>query len=384
MPSPDRPRVLHVLGSLNRGGIETWLLHVLRNNAGNWSTEFMVHRDVGGAYDSEVRTWGAVVRVGPSPRNPAAYMRSLQTMLRVDGPYDVVHSHVHFYSGVVLRAAALAGVPVRVAHSHTTEAPQSRAYGVLMRLWIQRYATHGLAISSSAAEVLYGARWCSDPRVQMHESAVDFRPFGELPSRAEAKQALGLPRSRIVVGHVGRFSTVKNHAFLVSTFAELIKLGIDAHLLLVGCGPLEADVRAQIAACGLTERCTFAGAHDDITRFYAALDLFLFPSLWEGFGLVTLEAQAAGVPVLASQAIPAEASIIPGLLHYRSLEDGPAVWASAAQRILSCSTQRDRRWSAGLMTRTRFSIERSVRELGEVYHSARPGHNALFNTPLAR
>ena len=384
MPSLNRPRVLHVLGSLNRGGIETWLMHVLRNDAGAWSTEFLLHRDGEGAYDREARALGAIVRIGPSPRNPAMYMRSLQNMLRAHGPYDVVHSHVHFYSGVVLRAAALAGVPVRVAQSHTTEPPQTRAYGALMRLWIQRYATHCLGISAAAAEVLFGTRWSVDPRVRLHEPAVDFRPFAMLPSRDTAKRALGLRPDRIVVGHVGRFARPKNHEFLVSVFAELRRLGVDAHLLLVGCGPLEADVRARVAAYGLSDDCTFAGAHNDIMRYYAAFDLFVFPSLWEGFSLVALETQAAGVPMLASLAVPAEASVVPGLLYYRALDEGPAAWASMAREILNFSTQRDRHWSAALMARSRFSIERSVRELAQVYRSARSGEHGLSSGTIAR
>jgi glycosyltransferase involved in cell wall biosynthesis len=300
MPSLERPRVLHVLGSLNRGGIETWLLHVLRSTWANWSTEFLLHRRAPGAYDPEVCALGGVLHYSPSPKSPVSYPRSLQNMLRVHGPYYAVHSHVHFYSGVVLRAATLSGVPVRIAHSHTTEPPQTRGYGALMRHWIQRNATHFLTASAAAAEVLFGSWWCTDSRAHMHEYGLDFRAFAELPERARAKQALGLPPNCVVIGHVGRFVKQKNHAFLVSTLAELVRLGVNAHLLLVGSGPLEAEVREQIAAKGLSDRCTLAGAHNDVTRFYAAFDLLVFPSLWEGLGIVTLEAQAAGVPVLAS------------------------------------------------------------------------------------
>ena len=384
MHSPERPRVLHVLGSLNRGGVETWLLHVLRNTRENWSTEFLLHRRDPGAYDPEACALGAVLHYSPSPKNPTSYTRGLQNMLYMQGPYDAVHSHVHFYSGVVLRAAALAGVSVRIAHSHTTEPPQTRGYGALMRRWIQRHATHCLAISAAAAEVLFGGRWCTDTRAEIHEPGLDFRPFAELPARAHAKQALGLPQDRVVIGHVGRFVKVKNHAFLVSTLAELVRFGVNAHLLLVGSGPLEADVREQIAASGLGDRCTLAGAHNDITRFYAALDLFVFPSLWEGLGLATLEAQAAGVPVLASHAVPAEASVIPGLMHYLSLDEGPAGWARAAQHTLTFSARRDRQWSAGLMARSRFGIERSVRELARIYSSARPSRKLLSGGMVAQ
>jgi glycosyltransferase involved in cell wall biosynthesis len=383
MPSPERLRVLHVLGSLNRGGVETWLLHVLRNTWAGWSTEFLLHRHAAGAYDREACALGAVLRYSKSPKNPTAYTRGLQTLLRVHGPYDALHSHVHFYSGVVLRAAALAGVPVRVAHSHTTEPPQTRGYGALMRHWIQRHATHCLATSAAAAEVLFGSRWCTDARGQMHEAAVDFRPFASLPGREQSKRALGVPHERVVIGHVGRFVKVKNHTFLVSTLAELVRLGVNAHLLLVGTGPLEAEMRERIAAAGLAERCTLAGAHNDVTPFYAAFDLFVFPSLWEGLPLATLEAQAAGVPVLASHAVPAEASVIPGLMHYLSLDEGPVAWARAAQHTLTFSARRDRQWSAGLMARSRFSIERSVQDLFRIYSSARASRTILSGGMVA-
>jgi glycosyltransferase involved in cell wall biosynthesis len=383
MHSPERPRVLHVLGSLNCGGLETWLLHVLRNApADGWSSEFLLHRTSPGAYDREVRALGAVLRYMPRAREPITYTHTLRRLLHAFGPYDVVHSHVHFYSGIVVRAAALARVPVRIAHSHTTEPPRGRGYGVLMRHLIQRHSTHRLAISGLAAEVLFGSQWQADPAVQLHDIGIDFRQFADLPCRAAAKQKLGLPRERFVIGHVGRFVETKNQAFLLDVFAKLIERGLDAHLLLVGAGPLEADVREQAAALGVRERCTFAGTHNDITRFYAAFDLFVFPSKWEGFGLAPLEAEAAGVPVLASTAVPSEATVVPGLVHHLPLEDGADAWARTAQQILNTNMQNDRRWSAGLMASSRFGIEHSVRKLADVYRSSRRA-NAVSNNAAA-
>ncbi|HSL71531.1 MAG TPA: glycosyltransferase [Longimicrobiales bacterium] len=371
MRSPDAPRVLHVLRGLNRGGVEKWLVDVLRNTPpGAWSTEFLLHTREPGAYDAEVRALGGVLRYCPGTRRPHDYMRRLNALLHAHGPYDVVHSHVHLYSGVVLRAAHQAGVPVRIAHSHTTKAPHGalrRLYGRLMRSSIRTHATHCLAASEQAARTLFGPDWQNDARISVHECGLDFSVFAKLPQRELLKQQLGVPAGRVVVGQVGRFAPMKNHQFLVRAFAELIRHGVDAHLVLVGTGALEAEVRAQVEALSLTDRCMFAGGHNDVTRFYGALDLLVVPSLYEGLALVALEAQAAGVPVLASEAVPAAAQVIPGLLHRHRLDEGAATWARLAQRIIATARPLERPASARALSESRYGVARSVRELGRIY-----------------
>jgi hypothetical protein len=198
MSALESVRVLHVLGSLTHAGVETWLLSVLRNTPpGAWTTEFLLHRVAPGAYDEQARALGAELRYCPAPSQPLSYARRLLRILQTWGPYDVVHSHVHFYSGVVLRVAAQAGVPVRIAHSHTAAGAPRLAYGTLMRRWIQANATHLLAASPEAAAALFGGKWCTDPRVRIHNYGVDFARFANLPEPAVLKRRLGVPAERL-------------------------------------------------------------------------------------------------------------------------------------------------------------------------------------------
>lgn len=390
MPSREPLRVLHVLHCLNQGGVETWLLHVLRNTPPElWSSEFLLHSAEPGAYDEEVRALGGVLHYCTGPRRPAHYSRRLRQILRGCGPYDVVHSHVHLYSGIVLRAAHQEHVPLRIAHSHYAGSEIGSArhfYASLMRGAIRAHATHGLAAAPHAAAALFGANWRESGRVRIHECGLDYSAFGRLPARALLKQQLGLPAGRIVIGHVGRFVPEKNHAFVVATFLEMLRAGVDAHLLLVGTGPLESRVREQVESLGIARRCSMVGSHNDVARFFGAMDMLLFPSLSEGLGVVVLEAQAAALPVLASAAVTTEVCIVPGLVRFRSLADGATAWAGAACDILASAPSMSRVLTAHALNASRYGVAHSVRALAELYgtaasHASRPTHPVLTSTP---
>lgn len=376
MRTHDVPRVLHVLHALNRGGVEKWLLDVLRSTPpGSWSTEFLVHTTEPAAYDAQARALGAVLRVGPDTRQPLRYVSRLRQLLLEHGPYDVVHSHLHLFSGFVLRAAHRAGVPVRIAQSNTTE-PVSGAgrtmYAALMRHWIRRHATHRMGISAQSAAALFGADWRTQPHTGILHCTLDFSAYARLAPRAALRQELGLPGDRIIIGHVGRLDPVKNHRFLVEAFAELVRLGVDAHLLLVGTGPLESAVRRHVDALGLTPRCTFAGGTDHVAPFFGAMDLMLFPSVYEGLALAPLEAQAADVPVLASHAVPPEAEVVRERLHRLPLEAGPGAWARVARQILATARLPDRAAAAGALQASRFGVAQSIEHMARLYGATLP------------
>jgi glycosyltransferase involved in cell wall biosynthesis len=375
MRGSEPPRVLHVLHALNRGGAERWLVHVLRNTPqGSWSTDFLVHTAEPAAYDAEVRALGGRIVVGPKLGEPLRYPPRLRHLLHRHGPYRVVHSHLHLFSGVVLRAANQAGVPLRIVQSHTAQTESGlsrRLYRMIMRTWIGRHATHFAAVSEPAAAALFGSDRHAPP-VQIVDCALDFSPYARLPGRERLKELLGLPLDRMVIGHVGRFDPVKNHRFVVSVFAEILRLGVNAQLLLVGTGPLKTSVRRQAEELGVSGRCVFAGGHDEVAPYFGAMDLMLFPSLQEGLGLAALEAQAADVPVLASTGVPSAAAVVPGRLHRHGLEEGPAAWARAARLILASSTPPDRAASATALMESRFGVAHSVRQLSRLYGESWP------------
>src|SRR5262249_34791846 len=158
----SRPiRIAHVLGCMNRGGVETWLMNVLRNiDREHYHFIFIVHTRDEAAYDREIADLGSEVVPCLDPHNPVLYWNRLRDVLRQHGPVDVVHSHVYFYSGWVSMIAQQCGVPVRIAHSHTARVTprtiQRRLYEILSRAMIRTFATHKIGISSSAAKALFG------------------------------------------------------------------------------------------------------------------------------------------------------------------------------------------------------------------------------------
>ena len=240
-------RVLHIIGAMDYGGIETWLMHVLRHiNRTKFQFDFCYTKPEPGAYALEIEALGGrMVACLLKKSNPLSFARRFRSVLR-EGRYDVVHSHVHHFSGFVVRLAHQEQVPVRIAHCHNTSdgkgsGPSRILYHALMKHWIRKYATHGLAASQDAARALFGPNWQSDPRFRVLHCGIDLEPFRQEVSREPVRQELGIPLDAPVVGHVGRFVPQKNHTFLLEIAAEVVKLRTEVRFLLVGDGPLATD-----------------------------------------------------------------------------------------------------------------------------------------------
>ena len=207
--------------------------------------DFMVHTDRSCDYDDEIRALGSKIIPCLHPGRPWRYARNFRQVLKEHGPYDVIHSHVHHYSGVVLQLARLARVPTRIAHSHCdTVALDSRSnlirrlYLAIMRRSIQRNASSGWpAASREAAMSLFGPNWRSNPGRRILYCSVDLTPFGtEGTDKRAVRRSLGLSEDAFVIGHVGRFRAPKNHGFMFEVFSEIVEREPRARLLLVGEG----------------------------------------------------------------------------------------------------------------------------------------------------
>jgi glycosyltransferase involved in cell wall biosynthesis len=378
--SRGRPRrILHVLAGFACGGIEIWLLNVLRaTDRARYPMDFLVLTDQPGACE-EVRALGGRVIACPHPRRPWLAARRFREILRTQGPYAVVHSHVHHYSGFLMRLAADAGVPVRVAHSHNdTRVVEKHAswrrrfYLGLMKRWIRRFATHRIAVSRSAAEDLFGPDWSSDRRCRVIACGIDFAAFAGADCRVAMRQSLGLAEDALVIGHVGRFQERKNHRFLLEIAAQVFARDPDARLLLVGEGELRPVIEARAAELRMADRVVFTGARADVAALMQAMDVFVFPSHHEGLGLVLLEAQATGLPSLMADHLPAAAIVLPQLIHRLSLKAPAAKWAECVLQIAGrAPIRRDSALKA--MSKSEFSIQRSVVRLLQVYEMSPTG-----------
>lgn len=354
------PRVVHVSSALDPGGIETWLSRLIQIPEGE--------RLVGGVVVLSAREGllaprfqerGIPVYCLPVSSNPLGFVLAMRRILTETGPWDIVHSHVHRRSALVHLGALLAGVRVRISHSHNTKgqeaatgsplhwACKSIATAVLNRLSHTR-----LACSQAAAEALYtvgeyrqpngSARGCTADRRRATMPGVHCIPYGMdldvFQSQAAipvTRESLGIPSGAKVVGHVGRFMEQKNHRFLLEVAARALALCPGLHFLLVGDGPLRPEMQALAARLGISDRVTFTGNRLDVPALMSqCMDCFFFPSLWEGLGIVLLEAQAAGLPCVFSDAVPPEANRVPGANRVFSLASSPDSVASVLVQVI--------------------------------------------------
>jgi glycosyltransferase involved in cell wall biosynthesis len=336
-------RILHVLGKLDRGGAETWLVQVLRHiDREKYQMDFLVHTTDPGAYDEEVEALGARIIPCLHPSNPALYAKNFFSILKEYGPYDVVHSHVHHYSGYVLMLAALAGVPVRIAHSHSdtrmllaSKSIRRGAYLSAMNIMIRAFASRGLAVSAEAGCDLFSSQWRDRPdKWQLQHLGIDLSEFEIDVDHKEVRRSLGIPLDAFVVGHVGRFCEAKNHRFLIEVGRELIKMESRSVFLLIGDGPLRLAIEEKVREYGLAKYFIFAGLRSDVsTLMKGAMDVFLFPSVYEGLPVTLLEAQAAGLSCLISNVISPETDVVSRLITRVSLDQTPEKWGSRLLEI---------------------------------------------------
>jgi len=265
-------RVLQFVAAMDYGGIETWLMHVWRHiDRAKFQFDFCHTKSTPGAYGPEIEALGGRMVACPLEKtNPIDFARRFRSLLG-EGGYDIVHSHVHHLSGFVLRLARREAVPVRIAHCHNTSdgkgsAPSRILYHALMKHWIRKYATHGLAASAAAAEALFGPQWQSDSRFRVLHCGIDLEPFRRNVSRAEVRGEFGIPEDALVVGHVGRFTPPKNHTFLLEIAKEVIKGRPEVRFLLIGDGPLRPQMEAKARQLGIAENVIFTGARSDVPR----------------------------------------------------------------------------------------------------------------------
>jgi glycosyltransferase involved in cell wall biosynthesis len=371
-------KILHVLGALDPGGVETWLINVLKRlDPQKFQTDFCTFGSHAGLLTPEAEKLGAKVIRCPLHANRRTAGSRFRKILR-EGRYDVVHSHVHLFSGDVLRWASLEGIPIRIAHSHTSYDEKAdhflrSYYRALMQRWIERYCTHGLAASQIAAEELFSQNWQEDRRYKVLHYGVDLAVFRESFDKIQARNEVGIPHDAPVVGHVGRFVTPKNHGFLLKIAAEILSIRPDVHFLLVGDGPLRAEIQAQSTDLGISNNVHFTGTRSDIPRLMqTCMNAFLFPSLWEGLPSAVMEAQAAGLVCVMSDEITDEVVILPRQIIKLSLTLAPQDWATAIIKSLALG-RFESQASSQAMKEIGFSIESSLMSLMNLYSTVGTG-----------
>lgn len=310
-------KVVHVLGAMNAGGVEAWLMTLLRHtNKELINHEFIVHHKEKAFYDDEIYSLGSQIYYCPYSSNPLIYALNLYKAFKKAKP-DVVHSHVHAFSGLVLLIAYLCGIKSRISHCHSDTRKKEknnsfirRCYLFLMKYLISVFSTTKIAVSSLAAENLYGMNWETKKNCIVMPCGIDISKYDLKYRNIDMRKDFSLPKDAFVIGHVGRFEEPKNHQFLIDVFYAIRKKNNKAYLVLIGEGSLRIEIEEKVAALNLTPYVIFLGLRKDVPVIMLSIfDVFAFPSLWEGLGLVAVEAQAAQVYTVVSNNVPREVDI---------------------------------------------------------------------------
>lgn len=332
MSEPIRVLVLDTV--MDRGGAETMIMNYYRQiDRSKIQFDFLVNRPYEAAYEKEIQELGGkIFRMCPLyPQYFGRYKKEVREFLKAHPEYQIIHSNLEERSYFALKEAKKLNIPVRISHSHN--APRGFDLKSIIRYYfranLKPQVTHMFTCGEEAGIWLYGKK--QQDNVIMMNNAIDAKLYQYNPAvEEEMRKELGL-EGKFVIGHVGRFFPQKNHTFLIEIFAKVYQQNKNAVLLLVGGGELETEMKAKVEELNLTEAVKFLGVRSDIHRIMQAFDVFILPSLFEGFPVTMVEAQAAGLPCIISDQVPPQCAITKNV-EIISLKQSPQQWA---ERLLS-------------------------------------------------
>jgi len=372
---PHRPiRVLYLIYWLESGGVESWLRRITSRRPRELQIVLASYHinDYFASYYSE---HGCTICRVPRATSLFRYLGVIYQQCRSLRPH-VVHSN-NYHGGFELLAAKFAGVPVRIAHSHNVaQAHDDHNLAVrialrISRMLIQRYATHGLACSEQAAQGMFGKHWRSDPRWQVLHNGIELTEFRKRWNRFEICREFGLPAHAVVIGHVGRLSQEKNHGFVVDLAPGIVECIPQAYFVFVGDGEARSQLEHTIRRSGLIKRFRLPGIRSDVPRLMTSLfDVLILPSKYEGLPYVVIEAQAAGIPVVASEATPQEAVVIPELVTRLPLSAPKELWVEAIDQAVRMRPRVSADECLAAIERSDFNVEVSASRLFALYENA--------------
>ena len=312
MKNEEPIRIAHVIGKMVGGGVESFIMNYYRHiDKTKIQFDFIIDSDSTVVPKEEIEKLGGRIIEIPPYQKIFSYIKTLKKVFK-ENNYKIVHSHLNALSVFPLFAAYLAKVPVRIAHSHSTTNKKELKKNIIKNIlkpFSKIFSTDYFACSEHAARWLFGNKTFEKGMVQIIYNSIDIDKFKyneEIRNKIRKEMQI---ENKFVLGHVGRFVQQKNHDFLIDIFKEVYKENKNVVLLLIGDGPLEWKIKEKVKKNGLENAVYFLGIKDNVNELMQAMDVFVFPSLYEGLGIVLIEAQSSNLPCLVSSEIPKEAII---------------------------------------------------------------------------
>lgn len=374
-------RVLEVVHGLAPGGIESFILNLYEDiDDENIEISFALAT---GNYknfheDRVIERGGKVYRTTDlySVKYIFKHFFRLIKLMKREGPFDVVHSHMDFFNGINILAAFIAGVPIRISHSHNTNSANIqnenisyiiKIYRFIMKILINTFSTRRLGCSKDANIYMYGK---NQDKCEVIYNGIDLEKFYGI-NKSDV-EVIKTDKNKINFITIGRMCEQKNSLFIVNIIKELINIREDIHLYWIGDGPKKNDIIDLIHEYNLDDNITLLGLRKDIPDILAIMDFMIFPSKWEGLGIVLVEAQASGVPCFISDKIPQEADL--GLCTIISLSDNEKVWANKINTYINTSTFNNSLREEDL---NRYSIHNVSNIVKQIYMNERVNDNVI-------
>lgn len=371
-------RVLHIVGIMNMGGLENFIMSVYRKiDREKIQFDFLVTREEEGIFDDEIRALGGKIYNIPhmSKVGYFKYQKILFKFFKQHPEYSIVHVHRDALCSIYLKQAKKAGVKIRIAHSHTIQLAQHRSIKDMIVLIIKKYAmfftkfaaTEYFACSKDAGRWLFGKN--PDKKVKVIKNGIDTKKYIYSQAiRDKVRKELDIDENTFIIGHVGRFNSEKNHEFLIDLASQLKKDKLDFKLLLVGEGELLLKIKNKAKSLNLEKEVVFLGIRNDVNKLMMAFDVFVFPSQFEGLGIVMIEAQTTGLNCIASEGVPVEADMNLGLVNYFSV-DSIMSWKNKIKELINKKDEiRINRFSnQSLIIEKGYDIETTSKYLQDFY-----------------
>lgn len=324
-------RILHVIHGMDCGGAENMIMNLYRKIDKNMvQFDFLVHTKKKCFFDDEIKRLGGRIFHVPyyNVKNHFTYKKVLELFFKKHPEIKIVHGHLGSCAHVYLDVAKSFGC-FTIAHSHNTLSTEKNIKNYLYRIFTLRtrkIADYFMACGKQAGIDRFGEEIVASNRFCVLNNAIDSQLYIYNPDkRDKMRSELNLSDS-FVIGHIGRFNYQKNHEFLIDIFKEIVNKESKAKLLLIGDGDLRQKIESKIENYGISNEVIMTGVRKDVPDLLQAMDCFVFPSHYEGLGIVAVEAQAAGLPTICSDVVPDEAAVT-DLFEKVSLDRSAKKWA---------------------------------------------------------
>lgn len=362
-------RIAMIMGKMIGGGVESVVMNYYRHiDKSKFQFDFIIDEDSTVVPEDEILEFGGRIFKIPPYQKLVSYRTALKQLFDTNN-YQIIHSHINALSVFPLGVAKKCNIPIRIAHNHSTAAPGEYKKNVMkyaLRLFAKKNPTHFMSPTYYAGEWLFGKK-IADEKLFILKNAIEVEKFEFDPLiRKKIRQELGYSDDDFVVGNVGRCVWQKNQKFLIDIFKHFAEINGHARLVIIGEGLLKKELQEYVTTLNVSDKVSFISIVNNVADYYQGMDCFLFPSRYEGLGMVAVEAQISGLPILSSSKVPMEASIS-DFFYQVDVGESPIIWT---KKLSASLEDYDDKYDCRMNLRVsanEYDIKKQVRNLEAFY-----------------